>query len=58
VLWLLLVRRRIGAARIVFAAVYFLGSAIPYSALRKPAPDTAVSTPLIHPAPAEETRHA
>jgi hypothetical protein len=58
VLWLLLERRRVTTARIVFAAAYLVVIAIPFSELRKPRSDAAHVTPIIHLTPSEETRHA
>jgi len=53
-LWLLLVRRRIASARLVFLAAYLVAAAIPYAqsemtprpAAKRPAPvATSTSTP-------------
>jgi hypothetical protein len=58
VLWLLLERRKVAAARWVFVAVYVLVSAIPFSALRKSPPDASLAPRVIHLTPPEETRPA
>lgn len=57
VLWLLLARRAVNTARLVFAAAYILVTAIPFSQLRRPSPDVAAAALILPPAPHEETRH-
>jgi len=58
VLWLLLERRRVVTARIVFAAAYLLVAAIPFSQLRQPQLGAALLAPVIHLTPAKEPIHA
>ncbi len=58
VLWLLLERRKVTTARLVFAGAYLLVIAFPFAELRRPPPRAAALTPIIHLTPSGETRHA
>ena len=58
VLWLLLERRKVMMARLMFVAGYVVISAFPQTGVPRSAPDVSLSPPAIHLAPSGETQHA